>query len=72
MPKAGWSQPATSARRRTQIRAVLPSYIGTIEQVPPQYSAIKIEGERAYDLARDGQTVELKARDGRYRPFGAG
>ena len=45
-----------------EIRAVLPSYTGTIEQVPPQYSAIKIEGERAYDLARDGQTVELKAR----------
>ena len=45
-----------------QIRAVLPAYIGSIEQVPPQYSAIKIEGERAYDLARDGQTVELKAR----------
>ncbi|MCF8476594.1 MAG: tRNA pseudouridine(55) synthase TruB [Pseudolabrys sp.] len=45
-----------------QIRAVLPSYIGTVQQVPPRYSAIKIEGERAYDLARDGQTVELKAR----------
>ena len=45
-----------------EIRAVLPNYTGSIEQVPPQYSAIKIEGERAYDLARDGQTVELKAR----------
>jgi tRNA pseudouridine55 synthase len=44
------------------IQAILPSYTGTIEQVPPRYSAIKIEGERAYDLARDGQTVELKAR----------
>jgi tRNA pseudouridine55 synthase len=56
---------AQSDRRPTpdQIRAVLPSYIGTIQQVPPQYSAIKIEGERAYDLARDGQTVELKARE---------
>ena len=54
----------TSDRRPTadEIRAALPAYIGTIEQVPPQYSAIKIEGERAYDLARDGQTVELKAR----------
>ncbi len=40
----------------------MPNYTGSIEQVPPQYSAIKIEGERAYDLARDGQTVELKAR----------
>ena len=54
----------TSEKRPTveEIRAVLPSYVGTIQQVPPQYSAIKIEGERAYDLAREGQTVELKAR----------
>ena len=44
------------------IRALLPQFIGTIQQVPPRYSAIKIEGERAYDLARDGQTVELVAR----------
>jgi len=45
-----------------QIRAALPGFIGTISQVPPRYSAIKIEGERAYDLARDGQEVELQAR----------
>jgi len=44
------------------IRALLPSYLGTIQQVPPRYSAIKIDGERAYDLARDGETVELQAR----------
>jgi len=44
------------------INAVLPDYIGTIQQVPPRYSAIKIEGERAYDLARDGEIVELQAR----------
>src|SRR5450631_4348699 len=44
------------------IRALLPSYTGTIQQVPPRYSAIKIEGERAYDLARDGEVVELEAR----------
>ena len=44
------------------IRALLPSYTGTIQQVPPRYSAIKIEGERAYDLARDGETVELQPR----------
>ena len=44
------------------IRAALPAYIGTIQQVPPRYSAIKIEGERAYDLARDGEVVELQAR----------
>jgi tRNA pseudouridine55 synthase len=44
------------------IRALLPSYTGRIQQVPPRYSAIKIEGERAYDLARDGETVELAPR----------
>src|SRR5258708_8069665 len=33
-----------------------------IEQIPPQYSAIKVQGERAYDLARDGETVELAPR----------
>jgi tRNA pseudouridine55 synthase len=44
------------------IRAQLPSFTGCIQQVPPRYSAIKIEGERAYDLARDGETVELSAR----------
>ncbi|MFY9880025.1 MAG: tRNA pseudouridine(55) synthase TruB [Pseudolabrys sp.] len=44
------------------VRALLPTFTGCIEQVPPRYSAIKIEGERAYDLARDGETVELPAR----------
>jgi tRNA pseudouridine55 synthase len=44
------------------IRALLPSYTGTVQQVPPRYSAIKIAGERAYDLARDGEAVELAAR----------
>jgi tRNA pseudouridine55 synthase len=44
------------------VRALLPSYTGLIQQIPPRYSAIKIEGERAYDLARDGEQVELAAR----------
>jgi tRNA pseudouridine55 synthase len=44
------------------VRQLLPQFTGLIEQVPPQYSAIKIQGERAYDLARDGETVELKPR----------
>jgi tRNA pseudouridine55 synthase len=47
---------------RAAIEALLPQYTGTIAQVPPQYSAIKIDGERAYDLARDGETVDLQAR----------
>ena len=44
------------------VRALLPSYTGLIQQIPPRYSAIKIEGERAYDLARDGEQVELAPR----------
>jgi tRNA pseudouridine55 synthase len=55
---------ASSDQRPTPeaIRALLPSYTGNIQQVPPRYSAIKIAGERAYDLARDGETVELAPR----------
>jgi tRNA pseudouridine55 synthase len=44
------------------IQALLPRFTGTIEQVPPRFSAVKIEGERAYDLARDGETVDLAPR----------
>ncbi|MEZ2130119.1 MULTISPECIES: tRNA pseudouridine(55) synthase TruB [unclassified Sinorhizobium] len=46
-----------------QIRYLLPKYTGVISQVPPQYSAIKIAGERAYDLARDGEAVEIPSRE---------
>lgn len=45
------------------IRAVLPAYTGVIMQTPPQFSAIKIAGERAYDLAREGETVDIPARE---------
>jgi tRNA pseudouridine55 synthase len=44
------------------IEGALKLFQGDIEQVPPQYSAIKVNGERAYDLAREGETVELAAR----------
>lgn len=44
------------------IEAALPRFTGRIEQVPPAYSALKVDGERAYDLARAGEAVELKAR----------
>ncbi|WP_062016949.1 tRNA pseudouridine(55) synthase TruB [Aureimonas sp. AU4] len=47
---------------RQALEALLPRYRGEISQVPPQFSAIKIEGERAYDLARAGETVEIAAR----------
>ncbi|MEA3037485.1 MAG: tRNA pseudouridine55 synthase [Sphingomonadales bacterium] len=45
-----------------QVEAVLPLFTGEIEQVPPVYSALKVEGKRAYDLARAGADVELKSR----------
>jgi len=51
------------------IRAALPPFIGDIMQVPPIYSAIKVNGERAYDLARDGQEVVLEARPARVDRF---
>ena len=44
------------------LAAVLPRFTGTILQRPPAFSAIKVDGERAYDLARAGETVELAAR----------
>jgi tRNA pseudouridine55 synthase len=44
------------------IRALLPNFTGRIEQTPPRYSALKIEGERAYNLAREGEDVVLAAR----------
>lgn len=45
------------------IRDLLPKYTGVIMQTPPQFSAIKISGERAYDLARSGETVEIPERE---------
>ncbi|AKM08875.1 tRNA pseudouridine(55) synthase TruB [Croceicoccus naphthovorans] len=47
---------------RDRIEAVLPSFIGPIAQVPPAYSALKVDGKRAYDLARAGEEVTLKTR----------
>ncbi len=44
------------------VRAALPAFVGEIDQVPPQYSAIKVDGQRAYDLARDGVEFELATR----------
>ncbi len=45
-----------------EVEALLPQFVGEISQVPPAYSAIKVDGERSYDLARAGQAVELDAR----------
>ena len=45
-----------------QVKAALPAFVGEIDQVPPRFSAIKVDGQRAYDLARDGEAFELQAR----------
>jgi tRNA pseudouridine55 synthase len=45
-----------------QVEAALPAFVGEILQVPPQFSAIKVDGQRAYDLAREGVEFELEAR----------
>ena len=52
-----------------QLRAALPAFIGDIMQVPPAYSAIKVDGERAYDMARDGRPPALPPRPARVDRF---
>ena len=44
------------------LKTTCQSYVGSIEQTPPQYSAIKVDGQRAYKMAREGKPVELKKR----------
>jgi len=55
---------ATSAVRPTvaDIKAILSRFTGPIAQIPPAFSALKIDGERAYDLARKGEAVEIAER----------
>jgi tRNA pseudouridine55 synthase len=55
------SAPATELML-SDIEAVLPNFLGKIEQVPPNYSAIQVKGKRLYDLARRGKTVEVPTR----------
>ncbi|MER9231970.1 tRNA pseudouridine(55) synthase TruB [Mesorhizobium sp. M0622] len=59
--------PATKSSDRrpaeSDVLALLSKYTGVIMQTPPQFSAIKIAGERAYDLAREGETVDIPARE---------
>ncbi len=55
---------ATSDKRPDieEITSTLPAFLGDVEQIPPKYSAIKIDGQRAYDLARAGHSVDIKSR----------
>jgi tRNA pseudouridine55 synthase len=55
-----------SSERRpgeAEVAALLPKYTGVIMQAPPQFSAVKIEGNRAYDLAREGEAVDIPPRE---------
>jgi tRNA pseudouridine55 synthase len=56
---------AISDKRPTvaEIKAALPQFIGYINQIPPQYSAVKIDGERAYDIARSGGVADIQPRE---------
>ncbi len=57
-PKPGWEVPTIEELRRV----IMDKFSGKITQVPPTYSAVKIEGQRAYDLARAGKEVIIKPR----------
>jgi tRNA pseudouridine55 synthase len=54
--------PNVTVPSREQVEAALKAFIGTIEQTPPAFSALKVAGRRAHDLARKGEEVELRAR----------
>jgi tRNA pseudouridine55 synthase len=62
---AGGAVLITSTTRPSdaEILAALPAFRGAIQQVPPQFSAVKVDGERAYDLAREGEVMTLAPRD---------
>lgn len=57
------TQSADKRPTADEIQAILADYTGIIQQIPPQFSAIKIAGERAYDLAREGEVVEIPSRE---------
>lgn len=54
--------PAAPRLTQPEIEAALPEFVGTIQQVPPAYSAVHVAGRRAYELARKGETVSLAAK----------
>jgi tRNA pseudouridine55 synthase len=62
---AGGAVLASSTTRPSdaEIAGALPAFRGLIQQVPPQFSAVKVDGERAYDLAREGEVMNLAPRD---------
>ncbi len=56
------TQTSDARPTRSEIENALPDFTGDIEQTPPKFSAIKVDGQRAYDLARDGEQITLAAR----------
>ncbi|MEF3304878.1 tRNA pseudouridine(55) synthase TruB [Paenibacillus sp. GYB003] len=54
--------PGQVALSEADVRAAIASFVGTIEQVPPMYSAVKVGGKKLYELAREGKQIERKAR----------
>ena len=52
----------SSAVSETELKEALKSFVGEIEQIPPMYSAVKVDGKKLYELAREGKTVERKPR----------
>jgi tRNA pseudouridine55 synthase len=56
------SQESAAAIDLAQIEAALPQFVGTIHQIPPRYSAIQVDGQRLYDLARRGEVFEVPSR----------
>jgi tRNA pseudouridine55 synthase len=62
-PEGEIMETGTAVPTLEQIEAILPQFTGKIQQTPPAFSAIKINGQRAYKLARKGQTVEMPSRE---------
>jgi tRNA pseudouridine55 synthase len=62
---------ATDGVTEAALREVLPRFVGSIEQLPPMYSAVKHQGERLYKLAREGKEVERTPRHHQHLRAGA-
>jgi tRNA pseudouridine55 synthase len=62
-PEVPWPRPVRpTGPSPGEIEALLPRFVGSIQQRPPAFSALKVAGQRAYDLAREGQAVHLEPR----------
>ncbi len=61
-PEGELTEVSTAQPTKDQVEAVLKQFVGEITQQPPMFSAIKINGRRAYDLARKGEVVEMPTR----------